>query len=153
MSASTSAPAARLQANAQGPMRVLLIEDSSEVAEPFSRLLQLWGYEVSTAQDGPSAIACVRAVHPDVIFLDIGLPGAMNGYAVAEELRRLGLAREALVVALTGRALPEDKERSAQVGIVHHLVKPVAPDVLRDFLRRVTARRNIPSSPEDPQKA
>jgi signal transduction histidine kinase len=114
-------------------LSVLVVEDNLDAAETLANLLRFWGHQVSTVQDGQGAVELARAERPQVVLLDIGLPG-LDGYQVARRLRaELGL-HETLVVAMTGYGQPEDRRRSREAGIDYHFVKPVEPDVLRSLL-------------------
>ncbi|MFZ0501983.1 MAG: response regulator [Steroidobacteraceae bacterium] len=113
--------------------RLLVVDDNRDAAESMSMLLQMWGHEVAFAFDGPSALETAERWQPEAVFLDIGLPG-MDGYEVAERLRELPLAKNAVLIALTGYGHDDDRLRSRRAGIDHHLVKPVAPDALRDLI-------------------
>jgi PAS domain S-box-containing protein len=115
------APVPRTEAGAS--MRVLVVDDNVDAANVLAHLLRLAGHEVSLAYDGPAALAAATAVPPDLVLLDIGLPG-MDGYAVAERLRASGHARAALV-ALSGYGREDDIRRSRAAGFDHHLVKPI----------------------------
>ncbi len=115
---------------APGPRRVLVVDDNLDAADMLATLLEFDGHEVRTAADGPSALATVREFAPDIVFLDIGLPG-MNGYELAMHLRQApGLATVTLV-AVTGWGQDEDRRQSITAGIDHHLTKPVEPDAVR----------------------
>lgn len=113
--------------------RLLVVDDNRDAAESMSMLLELWGHEVAYAYDGPSALETAEQWHPQAVFLDIGLPG-MDGYEVAEKLRELPHAKDAVLIAITGYGQEDDRVRSQRAGIDHHLVKPVAPDALRDLI-------------------
>ena len=108
------------------PLRLLLVDDHPDAAESLGELLRLQGHEVDVAHDGPAALESARHRPPDVVLLDLGLPG-MDGYEVARRLRGEAAAERAraLVVALTGYGSAEDRRRSRESGIDHHLVKPV----------------------------
>lgn len=115
------------------PRRIVLIDDNVDAAESLAMLLRLKGHEVHIAYDGPSGVALALKTDPDCVLVDIGLPG-IDGYAVAKRLR--AQEREGtLLVALTGYSQSEDRLKSEQAGFDHHLVKPVAQDVLEDVLR------------------
>jgi two-component system, chemotaxis family, CheB/CheR fusion protein len=114
--------------------RVLVVDDSVDGAETLARLLRLDGHNVRTAADGPSALATVEAFQPDVVLLDIGLPG-MSGYEVATQLRQLPGMRSAVLVALTGYGQDRDRERARQAGFDEHLTKPLDHPTLRRVLR------------------
>jgi PAS domain S-box-containing protein len=114
----------------RGPARILLVEDNVDAADALAELLRLWGHEVEVAHDGAKAVRSAGAIRPDVVLLDIGLPG-MDGYQVADALRRLPELQGALIVALTGYGQESDRQRSARAGFDYHLVKPVDLEELR----------------------
>ncbi|HEU5116678.1 MAG TPA: response regulator, partial [Isosphaeraceae bacterium] len=111
-----------------------------DAALSLSRLLtRLHHQKVQVAHDGPSALEQVEAFHPEVVLLDIGMPG-MNGYEVARRLRDRPSGSAVLLVALTGWGQHTDRRRSQEAGFDYHLVKPVDPDeliALIDSLPRV----------------
>lgn len=113
--------------------RLLVVDDNKDAAQSMSMLLEMWGHEVAFAYDGPSALERAEQWRPQAVFLDIGLPG-MDGYEVAQRLRSLPQARDAVLIAITGYGQDEDRMRSQRAGIDHHLVKPVAPDALRSLI-------------------
>ena len=115
------------------PKRLLVVDDNKDAAESMSMLLEMWGHEVAFAYDGPSALETAEQWRPQAVFLDIGLPG-MDGYEVAERLRSLPHAKDAVLIAITGYGQDDDRQRSQRAGIDHHLVKPVAPDALRSLI-------------------
>jgi CheY-like chemotaxis protein len=120
------------------PRRILLVDDNKDSAESLALVFRLSGHDVRTAYDGPSALDTARANPPDVVLLDIGLPG-MSGLEVARRLRQdLGLT-DVLLVALTGYGQEEDRRRSQEAGCNAHLVKPVALDALQTLLARPEA--------------
>lgn len=96
-------------------------------------LLTLWGYEVSCAHDGRTALDAAASFLPSAVFLDIGLPG-MDGYEVAQRLRALPQGERIALIAITGYGQDADRRRSRDAGIDHHLVKPVAPETLRALI-------------------
>ncbi len=112
--------------------RVLVVDDSVDSAETLGELLKIWGHDVRLAHDGPGAVEAARDYRPDVILLDIGLPG-MDGFAVARQLRTEGLQTR-LLVALTGYGEQTDKRRSQEAGFHHHMVKPVDPEALQKLI-------------------
>jgi CheY-like chemotaxis protein len=113
--------------------RLLVVDDNKDAAESMSMLLEMWGHDVAYAYDGPTALETAEQWQPEAVFLDIGLPG-MDGYEVAERLRELPHAKDAVLIAITGYGQDDDRLRSRQAGIDHHLVKPVAPDALRSLI-------------------
>jgi len=110
------------------PRRVLVVDDNLDSADTMAELFRLWGYEVRTAHDGPAALACARSFRPNVVLLDVGLPG-MDGYELARRLRAEGLAGD-LLVSVTGYGQEEDRRKAEEAGFDHHLTKPVNPDTL-----------------------
>jgi CheY-like chemotaxis protein len=113
--------------------RLLVVDDNRDAAESMSMLLEMWGHQVAFAYDGPSALQTAEQLQPQAVFLDIGLPG-MDGYEVAARLRELPQAKDAILIAITGYGQEDDRLRSRRAGIDHHLVKPVAPDALRNLI-------------------
>jgi two-component system CheB/CheR fusion protein len=101
--------------------RVLVVDDSLDVAESLALLLQIEGHEVRTAYDGPTALAAAEEFQPEAVFLDIGLP-RMDGYEVARALRAHPEYRTIMLVAVTGYGQDEDRRRSREAGFNHHLV-------------------------------
>jgi len=114
--------------SAASNVRVLLVDDHSDVLEGLSRLLSVLGYDVRAARNPLDAIELAEAFRPQIAILDIGLP-TMDGYALARELRtRLGIPP--VLIALTGYGQPHDRQRSEASGFALHLVKPVDVDDL-----------------------
>jgi CheY-like chemotaxis protein len=130
MTADPMKNAGRTGGTAARQTRILLVEDNQDAATALLEILRLWGHEVVVVHDGASALDQARRSEPDVVLLDIGLPG-MDGYTVARSLRLLpGLARIRLI-AITGYGQDSDREQSQQAGFDHHLVKPVDLEELR----------------------
>jgi two-component system, chemotaxis family, CheB/CheR fusion protein len=121
------------------PLRILVADDSDDGRELLALLLRNEGHEVATAPDGPQAVAVAAEFHPDVGFIDIGMPG-FNGYVVAERLRQ-SADRGALLVAVSGLGQEGDKQRALEAGFDHHLTKPVDFTVLADLLATARDRR------------
>jgi CheY-like chemotaxis protein len=119
--AAASSPAAPRPAKDR--RRILVVDDNTDSAESLAMVLRLGGHDVRTAQDGPSAFEAVRSFSPEVILLDIALPG-MSGYDVARTLRSAGGARPFLI-ALTGYGQEQDKRRAQEAGFDLHFAKPV----------------------------
>ncbi|MFP2909681.1 ATP-binding protein [Pyxidicoccus sp. 3LFB2] len=116
--------------------RLLLVEDHADSRLLVRQLLEADGHTVFEAEDGLTGLAKAREVRPEVVLLDIGLPG-MDGYGVARALRATEEGRGLLLIALTGYGLQEDRARALAAGFDEHLVKPV--DIVR--LREVLALR------------
>src|SRR5262249_37784704 len=124
--------------SANGPAcRVLVVDDNTDAADSLAMLLRLTGHEVRIVHDGPAALESAATFRPDVVLLDIGLPG-MDGYAVARHLREESCTREVLLIAVSGYGQEEDQLRSRQAGFDHHLVKPVEFTALQQLLPSLT---------------
>ena len=123
----------------QSRRRLMVIDDNKDAAESMSMLFELWGHEVICAYDGRAALETAVKYRPDAVFLDIGLPG-MDGYEIAERLRELPESAHTVLVAITGYGQDEDRRRSREAGIDHHLVKPVSPEALHKLLDSLTRR-------------
>ena len=112
--------------------RVLVVDDNRDVADSLVMILRMTGHEVRVAYDGPAALETVETYRPEIILLDIGLPG-MDGYEVARRLRQHPRLPNALLVALSGYGQEEDRRRSREAGFHHHLTKPVEPEALGEL--------------------
>ncbi len=118
----------------RGRRRVLVVDDNVDAAVSLSRVLaRVFRQEVRVAHDGPSALAEAEGFRPEVVLLDIGMPG-MDGYEVARRLRESPWSSGALLVALTGWGQESDRKRSKDAGFDRHLVKPIEPDELGPLL-------------------
>jgi CheY-like chemotaxis protein len=113
--------------------RILAVDDNVDGVEMLADMLRLSGHDVLTVYDGPAALAAAPSYRPDVVLLDIGLPG-LDGYVVVQELRKMPGLRRTLLVALTGYGREEDRRRSQQAGFHCHLIKPVDFDALQRLL-------------------
>lgn len=120
--------------------RVLVVDDNAAAATTLALLLRLTGHEVRTASDGATALEEARDFVPDVVLLDIGLPGP-DGYEVARRLRAEPSLDQTALVAVTGYARQEDHDRSREAGMCAYLVKPVDPDELTRLLRHAPGLR------------
>jgi len=113
--------------------RILIVDDSRDGGESLAMLLRVLGAEVALAHSGRNALECVDSFKPDVVLLDIGMPG-MDGYEVARRIRSNPANRHISLIALTGWGQDEDRKRSVAAGFNHHLVKPADIDQLRQLL-------------------
>jgi CheY-like chemotaxis protein len=116
------------------PLRVLVVEDNPDTAASLAMLLRLYGHEVKTAIAGPAGLQATLSENPDVVLMDIGLPG-IDGYEVARRIREQ--TEKPLLIAMTGYGQAEDRERSKEAGFEYHLVKPVDPVKLQNLLIKV----------------
>jgi len=129
-------PRPKEEATASGPprRRILVVDDNEDAANCMARYLsRIMGQQVEVAYDGPRAVEVAGTFRPEVVLLDIGLPG-MSGYEVAQRLRGGPETGGAMLIALTGWGQEEDRRRSRAAGIDVHLVKPVDLDAIRDLL-------------------
>ena len=135
--AAVDSPGTDAPAEADGKaVRVLLVEDQVGLARMLATLLERRGHHVRVAHDGPTALAEAKTYRPQLVLLDIGLPG-MDGYQVAERLRHEARLEDALVVALTGYGREEDRRRSLAAGCDRHVVKPISYAALNELFAEV----------------
>ncbi|AUX27190.1 hypothetical protein SOCEGT47_077710 [Sorangium cellulosum] len=118
-------------------LRVLLVDDNVDAADGLRRILSLHGHTVAMAHDGPAAIEAARAGRPELILLDIGLPG-MDGYEVVRRLRAAPELQRAYIAAVSGYGQDQDRRRSREAGFDAHLTKPVASDQLLELVARAS---------------
>ena len=114
-------------------VHVLVVDDNRDAADTLAMMLRLWGADVLTAYDGPSALEAVRGARLHVVLLDLGMPG-MDGYAVAEQLRSEPQYQMLKLIALSGWGQPEDLQRTSAAGFDGHWMKPVEPERVIEFL-------------------
>ncbi|MBW3623293.1 MAG: PAS domain S-box protein [Armatimonadetes bacterium] len=118
-------------------LRILIVDDNRDAAESLGDVLSLHGNEIRTAHDGPAALEAAHEFQPDVVLLDIGLPG-MDGYEVARTLRGWEDLKDVILIALTGYGQEEDRRLSREAGFDRHLVKPVDLMHLQQLLQQLT---------------
>ncbi len=116
--------------------RVLVVEDNPDTAESLKMLLELLGHRVRTVYDGVAALDAAHGSPPDVMLVDIGLPG-MDGYELARRVRQDPDLDRVVLIALTGYGREEDKQQAMAAGFDYHLVKPVSPDALHGLVARL----------------
>jgi CheY-like chemotaxis protein len=121
-----AATAVERQAPSTRARRVLIVDDNPDVAEISALLLKGAGCEVRVAYDGHEALAMVEEFQPEMVFMDLGMPG-LDGYEVSRRIRAAAWGQTVQLVAVSGWARPEDQQRSAAAGFNLHLVKPVDP--------------------------
>lgn len=117
-------------------LRVLIVDDNMDAATALEMLVQDAGHQTCMADTGPTAVAAALKHRPDLMLLDIGLPG-FDGYAVAQQIRRNPLLHEIVLVAMTGYGQEADRQRSQDAGFDHHLIKPVDFAKVRQILTTV----------------
>lgn len=115
------------------PRRVLVVDDNEAFVDALKVVIEALGHEVCTACDGEGALEVAAEYRPDVVLMDLGMPG-LNGYEAARLIRMQPWGRDLLLVALTGWGQREDKERTREAGFDHHIVKPARAAELRRLL-------------------
>jgi signal transduction histidine kinase len=118
-------------------LRVLVIEDNEDVAETLVLWLEHHGHTVSLANTGSAGLELLGKIRPDVVLCDIGLPGGMSGIDVCKRVQTLPIETRPFMVALSGWAQAEDREKTKAAGFDHHFVKPVKLSQLFDVLQTV----------------
>jgi CheY-like chemotaxis protein len=118
---------------------VLVVDDSVDMAESLAMLVESAGHESRTVHDGPSTLKAALDFVPNVVLLDIGLPG-MNGYEVAKQLRQEPQLKDAVLVASTGYGRESDRQASVEAGFDYHLVKPAEFSEVRRILATVAQK-------------
>jgi CheY-like chemotaxis protein len=116
--------------------RALIVDDVTDVTDMLSVLLRQAGYEVATAESATAALRRARDDHFDIVISDIGMPD-MDGYELARALRTLPGYEVVPIVAVTGYAMFNDRERSLQSGFVAHITKPIDPLALLDLIEQL----------------
>jgi PAS domain S-box-containing protein len=120
---------------------ILVVDDNQDSADSLGALLSFLGAEVRIVYDGQAALEALRTYHPSVVVLDLGMPG-LDGYEVADRVRRDPDLREVTLIALTGWGQEQDRLRTRKAGFDHHLVKPVDLEVLRALLASLNGASN-----------
>ena len=120
--------------------RILVVDDNVDAAESLSRMLRLQDHEVVVAHDGEAALSAAERLHPEIVLLDIGMPG-MDGLEVARRIRQRTEEPQPLLVATTGFGQAADRRRIAAAGFDHHLIKPLNPGELQELVRGAGSQR------------
>jgi len=118
--------------------RILVVDDNHDSALSMAMMLQIMGHDTRTAHDGESAVSTAETFLPEVVLLDIGLP-KLNGYEVAQRIREKTWGESMYLIAVTGWGQDEDRQRSSEVGLNLHMVKPVEPAALEKLLATLQA--------------
>jgi PAS domain S-box-containing protein len=125
-----------------GHLRLLIVDDNTDTVDSLAMLLRLAGYQVITATNGPAGLQAVLAESPDVVLMDLGLPG-IDGFEVARRIREK--TRAPILIAMTGYGQSTDRELSKEAGFEYHLVKPVDPVKLQNLLAQLAGQSPAPS--------
>ena len=126
-------------------LRVLVVDDNLDAAEMLAQLLSIYGHETRVANSGPLALAIVPEFRPELVFLDIGMPG-MNGYETARRIRADDPSGSVTLVAITGWGAESDRIKARDAGFDHHFTKPVELGMLESVLQMVAQESNARSS-------
>ncbi len=146
VAASGEAPAIRVaDSRRPGILKVLVVDDNVDAAIMLAEALRLLGNQVETVHDGVAAVTVVEGMKPDIVLLDIGLPG-MDGYEVARTIKSRAQTRATVLIALTGWGQDKDRQRAAEAGFDEHWVKPVQLEQLR---RMSEHYRRVESAPSE----
>jgi DNA-binding response OmpR family regulator len=121
--------------------RILLVDDDPVIVRLLQINFRLEGYEVDTASRGDEALERVRANRPDVVVLDVMMPG-LDGWEVARQLKENASARHIPVIFLSARAQDEDRQRGYALGVDEYVTKPFDPAHLVEIVRRALAKRS-----------
>jgi len=122
--------------------RILVVDDNHDSALSLAMMLSIMGHETRTAHDGESAVTSAESFLPEVVLLDIGLP-KLNGYEVAQRIRENAWGKTMFLIAVTGWGQEEDRQRSSEVGLNVHMVKPVEPAALERLLAELPRQNDI----------
>ena len=131
----TKRPSEHPSVNPFGARTVLLVEDNKDLADGVAELLRLHGVSVRVAYDGPSAIKSALGAVPDVILCDLGLPGGMDGFAVARACRAESALQGVRLVAVSGYSSAEDHANAKNAGFDLLMIKPLTEEALRALVR------------------
>ncbi|HEX7977139.1 MAG TPA: response regulator [Gemmatimonadaceae bacterium] len=126
--------------------RVLLVEDNEDNRTIYSTVLRHLGYQVIEAVDGVQAVALARSEQPDLILMDISIPG-IDGWEATRILREDSSTRDIPIIALTAHALSDDRERATKVGFSSYLAKPIEPNAVVAEVRRWIGKRGETRTP------
>ena len=119
--------------------KIMVVDDNQDTAELMGEVLRLLGNEVAVASNGEEAISSAAQIRPDVMFMDIGLPG-MDGYAVARALRSQPETAATVLIAVTGYGQCEDVRMAHEAGFDHHVVKPADLNRIGEILASLSGR-------------
>lgn len=122
--------------------RILVVDDNHDSALSLAMMLSIMGHDTRTAHDGESAVETAESFLPEVVLLDIGLP-KLNGYEVAQRIREQPWGRSMFLIAVTGWGQEEDRQRSSEVGLNVHMVKPVEPAALERLLSELRTESDL----------
>lgn len=117
--------------------RVLIVEDQADIRKLIRMTLEFEAYEIHEASDGAFGLSLVRAVKPDLVLLDVMMPGELDGLQACQAIKQDAATRHTKVVLLTARSQARDREAGLQAGADEYLVKPFSPLQLIDTIERL----------------
>ena len=123
----------RISKAPMGMRRILVVDDLRDSADSLATLLMTWGHEVRAVYDGTTALTAAREFLPQIIILDVGMPG-LTGLEVCRRIRSNGWGKSMAIVALTGWGQPEDRRRTREAGFDHHLIKPADAAAIEELI-------------------
>jgi two-component system CheB/CheR fusion protein len=124
------------QSHARRPLRILIVDDNRDAAETMAMLIQAIGHEARMVHEGSAAAKAARSYAPDLVLLDIGLPG-MDGYQVARQFKGYDDLRHIRLAAATGYGQDQDRKRAVEAGFDEFLVKPISFESLQKLIGRL----------------
>lgn len=117
--------------------KIVIVEDSTDTRDLVKEVLEMSGHQVEIAETGEEGLTKIKKVVPDIVLMDVSLPGKLTGLDVTRQLRTEADFDEMLIVALTAHAMVEDRERSLKAGCDEHITKPIAD--LMKFSEKISA--------------
>ena len=117
------------------PQTVLVAEDERNLVEALSFLMRRAGFQVSVARDGPTTVEMTRTLHPDLVLLDVMLPG-FDGFEVVSAIRKTGLEKQPRILMLTAKSHEKDRRKALALGVDDYVTKPFSN---REVVERVQA--------------
>jgi CheY-like chemotaxis protein len=121
------------------PRRILVVDDNVDSASSLAALLSMTGNQTRMAHDGVEAVQAAEQFRPDLVLLDLGLPG-LNGFEACRRIREQPWSRNTVMVALTGWGHEDYRRKSQAAGFDHHMVKPVDPAALMELLETASGK-------------
>ena len=132
-------PVKKLMVEKPQSYSILVVDDNEPCAKTMMWTMEMLGHTAQIALDGKTAIKLAKSFHPDVVFLDIGMP-EMNGYEVCQAMRKMSVLTKTTFIAHTGWGQKEHRERSKEAGFDYHLVKPAGIEALKNILSTLDKR-------------
>jgi two-component system CheB/CheR fusion protein len=120
----------------QDQLRILVVDDMRDTADTLRLILEHEGHTVAVAYNGEDCLATLKTFRPDVVLCDIGLPGKLDGYAIARAIRNDPLLRSIFLIAITGYGGEQDRQEASKAGFDDHLIKPVSFELVQESLTK-----------------